>query len=404
MKTEKLYLLDRYLKKAEAQVLEVSPSPAAGEIIAVLDRTIFFPGGGGQSCDLGTIAGQSVTKVEERDNVVLHHVKSADGGAAITPDATVEMEIDWARRFDNMQRHCGEHILSGVFFDLFGGVNRGFHMGDDYMTIDISLEEDKKVDEITFEMALEAELAANRIIWQDLPVIAHHFDTKAEAESIATRKELAIEEDITIVTIGDDSHPADSVACCGTHPSTSGQVGMLKIYKVEPNKGMFRVFFEAGERALMGYRSRFDTLSYLEKDLSAGNNDLIAKYETRKEKNSEVRDRLYKLTQTVLNREKEAIVNQPDKNVYEYEILTVDDLINLGRSLQGNTEKLLILVHNPSLTLLLFSDTVDCGKLVKENAAVFGGKGGGNNSFARAIFSRKDDANMFIDALDKLQR
>ena len=115
----------------------------------VLDSTIFFPTGGGQSCDLGTINGVEVIDVFEKENIVYHILKGCD--ASIETGDTVSLEIDWDRRFDNMQRHCGEHILSGIFFRLFGGVNRGFHMGEDYMTIDISLEADENYSEINWE-------------------------------------------------------------------------------------------------------------------------------------------------------------------------------------------------------------------------------------------------------------
>ena len=118
------------------------------------------------------------------------------------------------------------------------------------------------------DMCLEAELMANQAIWDNLPVVRRVFDSREEAEKMPLRKALAIDEDISIVTIGDVTDPADSVACCGTHPERAGQVGMIKIYKVEPNKGMFRVFFEAGKRALLAYDKQYDVLTTLGKDLS----------------------------------------------------------------------------------------------------------------------------------------
>ena len=426
MKTKAIYKNDRYLSKLQTEILEAVPNPKAPQdALVILKETIFFPGGGGQSCDTGTLNGHPISSVYEYDGEIYHLVP---GGASLIESGELasgslcNIEIDWERRFDNMQRHCGEHILSGVFFDLYGGVNRGFHMGDEYMTIDISLEANPDYKDITWDMAMAAQQKANRIIWQDLPIIVTHFDTKEEASSMPVRKPVAIEEDITIVTV-------DSVACCGTHPSSSGQVGLIKIYKVEPNKGMFRIFFEAGARALKGYDDRFDVLTELEKDLSAGLPDIMDKYSARKEKANSVRDRLYHLTKVVLDYEKNRIleamngtsnpgtsasgtsasvdkaaeINADPSNIHRYNILTVDDVIEIGRSLEGQITGILYLVHNPSNTLLLFSDTVDCGKMVKDNAAVFGGKGGGNQKFARAIFARPDDLDTFVSAIEKLQ-
>ena len=408
MRTVKKYTIDRYLSDLQTKILGLSPSPKNEEdLLVVLEETIFFPGGGGQSCDIGSINGHPVSMVYEADDEIFHLIS---GGTQLmkdgifSPGMECEISIDWDRRFDNMQRHCGEHILSGIFYGLYGGVNRGFHMGDDYMTIDISLEDNPEYKEVSWEMAMKAEEKTNQIIWQNLPVIAHHFDTKEEASQIKLRKELTVEEDITIVTIGDESHPADSVACCGTHPSTSGQVGLLKIYKVEPNKGMFRVFFEAGSRALKGYDIRYDILSALEKDLSASHIDIIDKYEARKAKNKDVRDRLYHLTKEIQLREATRIEEalSDGEHIFQYELLTIDDVIEIGRSLSGKIPGILYLICSKENIVLIFSDTADCGKLVKENVSVFNGKGGGNTTFARAIFTRRDDLDMFIDAAEKL--
>ena len=418
MKTERVYYADVYTKNLSANVIEVLPCPNdKTAILVVLNKTIFFPEGGGQSSDLGTINDIPVSHVSETKEAIYHKINlgkdvTEDNILAICtelglePGKQVELSIDWDRRFDNMQRHCGEHILSGIFFNLFGGVNRGFHMGEDYMTIDISLEEKPEFKELTMDMCLEAELMANQAIWDNLPVVRRVFETREEAEKMPLRKALAVDEDISIVTIGDESNPADSVACCGTHPAFAGQVGMIKIYKVEPNKGMFRVFFEAGKRALLAYDKQYDILTTLGKDLSAGTHDLLDKYNVRNEKNKETRDRLFNLTKEVIAREAALIKGLFDEGnfVSEYEILTVDDCIELGRSLAGSIPSLLYLIHKPTLTIFLFSDKHDCGKLVKENASVFNGKGGGNKTFARAIFTRRDDLDSFIQAANMLTK
>ena len=156
MRTQRLFKEDVYMKEAEAVITSLSEAKG-GHTAVTLDKTIFFPTGGGQSCDKGTIAGFKVLDVyeDEKADDIIHVldcspaefeavVGAGSYGHGDGNDASsykpVSLSLNWEHRFDNMQRHCGEHILSGMFFREYGGVNRGFHMGDQYMTIDISLE------------------------------------------------------------------------------------------------------------------------------------------------------------------------------------------------------------------------------------------------------------------------
>lgn len=409
MKTQRLFKEDVYMKEAEAVI--TSLAEANGRRTAVtLDKTIFFPTGGGQSCDKGTIAGFQVVDVyedEKADDIV--HVldcspEDIEGLAAYKEQNGVPLILDWEHRFDNMQRHCGEHILSGMFFREYGGVNRGFHMGDQYMTIDISLEAMPEFTAITWEMAKHVEECANEAIWQNQPVITRHFDTKKEAENLPLRKALALEKDITIVCVGSVENPADCVACCGTHPATAGQVGLIKIFKVESNKGMFRIYFEAGKRAFLKYQNELDTLTTLANSLSAGTDDVLSKYHAQVEKNKESRNQLHFLKKEVIAREIADIAAALERgeNVRRYHILSLDDLTVLAREVSPHVKKIAFLVHEPSYTVFLVSDgSVDCGKLVKDNAQIYGGKGGGNKTTARAIFTKDEYVDTFIDLIEK---
>ena len=409
MKTQRLFKEDVYMKAAEAVI--TSLAEANGRRTAVtLEKTIFFPTGGGQSCDKGTIAGFQVVDVyedEKADDIV--HVldcspEDIEGLAAYKEQNGVQLILDWEHRFDNMQRHCGEHILSGMFFREYGGVNRGFHMGDQYMTIDISLEAMPEFTAITWEMAKHVEECANEAIWKNQPVITRHFDTKKEAENLPLRKALTLEKDITIVCVGSVENPADCVACCGTHPATAGQVGLIKIFKVESNKGMFRIYFEAGKRAFLKYQNELDTLTTLANSLSAGTDDVLSKYHAQVEKNKESRNQLHFLKKEVIARETADIAAALERgeNVRRYHILSLDDLTVLAREVSPHANKIAFLVHEPSYTVFLVSDgSVDCGKLVKDNAQIYGGKGGGNKTTARAIFTKDEYVDTFIDLIEK---
>lgn len=403
MKTKRLFKEDVYMKEAEAVITSLSETND-GKVALTLDRTIFFPTGGGQSCDRGTIAGFKVTDVyeDEAADDIIHIVDASP--ADFETGTAVYLILDWEHRFDNMQRHCGEHILSGMFFREYGGVNRGFHMGDQYMTIDISLEARPEFTSITWDMAKHAEECANEAIWQNQPVITRHFDTKKEAQNLPLRKALALEKDITIVCVGSVENPSDCVACCGTHPAAAGQVGLIKIFKVEPNKGMFRTYFEAGKRAFLKYQQELDTLTALSNSLSAGTDDVLSKYHAQIEKNKEARNQLHFLKKEVIARETADIAAALEKgeSIRRYHILSLDDLNVLAREVSPHIRKIAFLVHEPSYTVFLVSDgSVDCGRMVKENAQIYGGKGGGNKTTARAIFTKDEYVNTFIDLIEK---
>ena len=403
MKTKRLFKEDVYMKEAEAVITSLSETND-GKVALTLDRTIFFPTGGGQSCDRGTIAGFKVTDVyeDEAADDIIHIVDASP--ADFETGTAVYLILDWEHRFDNMQRHCGEHILSGMFFREYGGVNRAFTIGDQYMTKHISQEARPEFTSITWDMAKHAEECANEAIWQNQPVITRHFDTKKEAQNLPLRKALALEKDITIVCVGSVENPSDCVACCGTHPAAAGQVGLIKIFKVEPNKGMFRIYFEAGKRAFLKYQQELDTLTALSNSLSAGTDDVLSKYHAQIEKNKEARNQLHFLKKEVIARETADIAAALEKgeSIRRYHILSLDDLNVLAREVSPHIRKIAFLVHEPSYTVFLVSDgSVDCGRMVKENAQIYGGKGGGNKTTARAIFTKDEYVNTFIDLIEK---
>jgi len=414
MKTTRLYQQDRYIKEWDAQVTSVTENN--GSLIVTLDKSAFFPEGGGQSCDLGMMNGYEVIDVQEKDEEVYHKVKPAEGEnsadgkpAPLQEGDAVHCVLDWDRRFDNMQRHCGEHILSGIFFALFGGVNRGFHMGQDYMTVDISLEEDPDVKEITYEDALRAELEANKVIWADEPVTVMHFESRDEAEKMPLRKALAFDEDITIVSVGSIENAADCVACCGTHPNTAGQVGLIKIYKVENYKGMFRIYFEAGARALNDYRAKHNILAELSNKYSSSIEDFPSKLKAQEEKLADAKSELHQIKKAFMDNEcakLDALIadSGTDSNVavYEVEQLGLDDVFNMAKRYMGSCKGLIMLYSIKDTSYILVSDgSIDCGGLVKEYASFYKGKGGGNKVSARGIFTSKEDAEMFADLVQK---
>ena len=248
--TNLLYNQSAYIRTFTAQVLSCE---AVGEhYIITLDRTAFFPEQGGQGCDRGTLGGARVTDVQIKDGIVYHTTD-----APLTVGAMVEGEIDWARRYDNMQNHTGEHIVSGILHTMFGYDNVGFHLGDTVMTLDTS-------GELTAEQLSCVEVRANRAVWENVPVEVTYPDA-AVLETLEYRAKLELTEDVRIVTI-----PGwDVCACCAPHVVRTGEVGMIRIIDAIRWKGGMRLTLVCGERALSDYRMRQTALSQISTALSA---------------------------------------------------------------------------------------------------------------------------------------
>ncbi len=239
--TQKYYEADAYRRAADAVILAAEPDGRGGGKLA-LDGTVFYPEGGGQPADHGTLtlpdgARLTVTDVHEQGGVIWHRVDALPDTAA--PGTAVTGRIDWAWRFDKMQQHTGEHILSGILHQMFGAENVGFHIGSDAVRMDTSVP-------ISAEGLREAELAANRIVWQNVPVLIT-YPTREELARMTYRSKKEIEGQVRIVTIPG----ADVCACCGTHTAATGAVGQIKILAAENYKGGVRLSIVCGERALL---------------------------------------------------------------------------------------------------------------------------------------------------------
>ena len=249
--TKRLYDLDSHQK--EAQSLVLSCTPAGEQFDVVLDQTVFFPEGGGQPSDTGTLGGANVLHVREEAGEIYHRVDRA-----LAVGETVTGTIDWARRFDLMQQHTGEHLLSFSFYDLFQASNVGFHLALDYATIDF----DKPV---TREQIQEAELLANRFVWKNLPVQATFYESEAEVKALPLRKHAeGLQPPIRIVHV----EGADMCTCCAPHCYTTGEIGSVFVADASSYKGGTRITFFCGERALKLHRAQHDDLDAIARRFS----------------------------------------------------------------------------------------------------------------------------------------
>jgi len=228
---EKLYEENAYQTRFTAAVTACTQGKRGWEIC--LDQTAFYPEGGGQPYDVGTLGGVKVLEVHERDGHVVH---LCDGPLAC--DTQVEGEIDWDRRFDLMQNHSGEHIVSGIAHSKWGCDNVGFHMGSDVITIDLNI----TLDEAQLR---ELEAETNRYIWQDHPTVIT-YPTPQELEALDYRSKKALTGRVRIVSFPG----ADVCACCGTHVAATGQIGLVKLLSMQRFREGVRIELVCGGRAL----------------------------------------------------------------------------------------------------------------------------------------------------------
>ena len=231
METEKLYYADPFLTEFDARVLACEA--VKDGFAVVLDRTAFYPEGGGQPYDTGVLGGVEVLDVHERAGVITHKCASP-----LPVGAAVHGKIDQARRFDHMQQHSGEHICSGLICARYGCDNVGFHMGAESVTIDFNAD-------ISWEELLEIEAKANQYLYENHPIDIQ-FHRGAELEAIDYRSKKALEGDVRIVAFPG----ADCCACCGTHVLRSGQVGLVKFLSVQKFREGVRIELLCGKRAL----------------------------------------------------------------------------------------------------------------------------------------------------------
>jgi len=246
--TERLYYNDAYLWTFDATVTALRNGKRPGEWEITLDRSAFYPTSGGQPFDTGTLSfGKTkakVTNVEaDADGEVWH---TAD--REIPPGTAVKGEIDGARRTDHMEQHGGEHMLAGAIWEKLGGTTIGLHLGQTESSIDVSMPEERT--HLTEEEIILLEDTVNERIRADAPIRCWFPDAE-ELKKLPLRKAPTVTEHVRIVAMGD----FEMVACGGTHPSSTGRIGMVKIISAIPAKGKIRVSFVCGGRAAKLFRT-----------------------------------------------------------------------------------------------------------------------------------------------------
>lgn len=253
--TEKLFYEDSHLCVFTAKVLSCEQVDKGYQV--VLDRTVFFPEGGGQGADTGMLGQVKVLDAQEKDGVVFHLTNEP-----LSEGAEVEGRIDWQKRFSKMQQHTGEHIVSGIVHARFGYDNVGFHLGDDYVTLDFN-------GVLTKEELREVEYAANEAAAKNLDIVVS-YPSDEELETLDYRSKIEIKGQTRIVTI-----PGyDVCACCAPHVKKTGEIGLIKLVQMQNYKGGVRITMKCGFRALADYSKKETTVKSLCAELSAKEEEL----------------------------------------------------------------------------------------------------------------------------------
>ncbi len=391
--TEKLYFENAYLKEFSARV--IGREIREGQQLVILDRTAFYPESGGQPHDLGILNGVKVIRVEEEDGVIFHFL---DGELA---KDEVQGQIDWPRRFDHMQQHTGQHILSEAFYQLVKGETLSFHLGQEESSVEIGLESIK--DETLFQV----EQLANEMVFSDLE-IKTYFLPEEKISEIPLRKLPKKTGLIRIVEV----NGFDYSACGGTHCKRSGQVGLIKIIRQEKIRGHIRFSFICGFRALTGFEHRRQWLQAAarlltgeEKEVPAGVSRTLAELRNLKKKQKKMEESL------AIFEAKEMLAGNQSKIISGlFQDKSQDEIKFLALQLVHRAEVVAVLagLTADSFQLVIAaadSLKTDVRQVVPVLQAEIKLKGGGSPTLVQLVSEEKDQAKaalqMTVDFLKK---
>jgi alanyl-tRNA synthetase len=373
--TERLYYSDSHLIEFDARVVDVTDR-VSGWTAIVLDRTAFYPTGGGQPSDTGTLNGARVVEcIDDGDNGVLHVVQ----GMTPSPGGLVHGRVDWSRRLDHMQQHTGQHILSQAFVTLFNAPTKSFRVLETSCEIDVDLNNP------TTEIIERAVELANNVVWEDRTITIRSV-TSAEAAELPLRKEPARDGELRLIEI----EGFDLTPCGGTHAYRTGEVGMIAVRSWERAKGLTRIEFVAGTRALADYRKANRSAREVAALFSTGRDDAPQVAAQMLEEHKELNRRVRVLEELVAEVEAEKLFATARDGVV-IQIFDARDAESLKKLAHA-------LIAKPGIVALLASRDKDTARLVfarsadahgdmsvlmREACTMLDGRGGGRPDMAQ---------------------
>lgn len=366
MRTEKLYEDDSHLRQFTAKVLSCEEGPSGWEVR--LDRTAFYPEGGGQPWDLGMLGGVQVTKVLERDGEVFHILDQQ-----LEAGAEVPGEIDWPRRLDLMQQHSGEHILSGLVHQNFGYDNVGFHMGRETITVDFN-------GELEEQQLREIERKANEVVWHDLHVRILYPD-KAALAALPYRSKKKLTGRVRVV-----EYPGvDLCACCGTHVARTGEIGLILLLSCVKFRGGVRIEMLSGGRALAYTEEVLAQNRKISNVLSAKPLETASAVQRTQDALTQVKYRLMQTEEQLFARKAEALRGSGQAVLFE-ENLDPDGVRRLAIAVSQQCSGLAAVFSGDEergYHYALYGEQGDLRLLSREMNAALDGQGGGKPTFVQ---------------------
>ena len=378
--TERLYYSDSHLIEFEARVVDVTER-VSGWTAIVLNRTAFYPTGGGQPSDTGTLDGMRVVEcIDDGDRGVLHVVQ----GVTPARDAIVRGRVDWSRRLDHMQQHTGQHILSQAFVTLFNAPTRGFRVLETSCEIDVELMEP------TTEKIERAVELANNVIWEDRAITIRNV-TSEEAAELSLRKEPSREGELRLIEIdGFDLTP-----CGGTHAYRTGEVGVIVVRSWERAKGLTRIDFVAGTRALADYRKANKSAREVAALFSSGRDDIAQLTAHLLEEQKELNRQIRVLEEMAAEVEAQKLLSSAQGLTDGSSLITqifksrdAESLKKLAQALIANPHTIALLASGDKDTArLVFARSSDApgdmNALMREACTMLDGRGGGRPDLAQ---------------------
>ena len=382
--TEKIYYRDAYRRNFSA-VVKARRNDSQGAVVQ-LDQTCFYPTSGGQPCDQGQLAGFEVLSVEEESGAVLHLLKEN----RVEVGQVVEGEIDWSLRFDHMQQHTGQHLLSQAFIRVLEAETVSFHLGRESSTIDLAR------DELTPEDIYRVEDLANQMIFENRPVEVHFLDSQ-EQQALPLRKLSEREGMIRVIEISD----FDFSPCGGTHCRSTGEVGLIKIRKWERAKKRARVEFFCGWRALRDYRWKNRAIYRLSRLYSKMDREVVEAAQEHLTREESQWKTISMLQDSLLCYEAEELLGRSRTRngvqvvcevLQERDPAAVQDLVR--RIIHGGEKRIALLGMQSDAPFLCFGCSSDLSynmrEWIREAAPLIDGRGGGNPNQAQAKGSRPE--------------
>ncbi|WP_214481752.1 DHHA1 domain-containing protein [Bacillus sp. SM2101] len=350
----------------------------------ILEETAFYPEGGGQPADHGTINGVEVIDVQEDGTSIVHQV------TAPLNIGEADCQIDKQRRIDHTQHHTGQHLLSAVCIELFELETLSFHLGSDTVSIDLD------TPSISDDQLFQVEQQVNKYIFENRKIKTYYVSND-ELPSLRLRKLPKVSENIRIVEITG----IDVSACCGTHVESTGQIGMLKLLKTEKHRGKTRLYFVCGFKALADYGSAHSVISNIGLKLSTSRENFVNKLDKMEQERRQLQKDLSEVKSQLFSYVADHIIHEANDHVIHFisKDYSSKDLQIISKQILAKQQAIVLLLSTIENRLLIAQDgkfDIHIGAMVKEHAKEYEGKGGGNDKQAQVSFSSTSDATKFL--------